>query len=119
MLLNEFYTFQDAQQGENTFSCKVVFNQSHDIFKGHFPDQPVVPGVCMMEMVKELLEELFGFSLWLRKAGNVKFLQLITPDVEPVININWAKNEEGYYTVKAAFLNEAATLFKLDGNYEY
>ncbi|MEJ0079486.1 MAG: hypothetical protein WDM78_00620 [Puia sp.] len=25
------------------------------IFSGHFPGQPVLPGVCMMEMVAEVL----------------------------------------------------------------
>lgn len=70
----------------------------------------------MMEIVKELLQQHLGRSLMLRSAGNVKFLQLITPDVQPVISISWSDSGEGY-RVSAAFRSDMATLFKLDGLY--
>lgn len=112
--MNNFYTVKDEQQGENSFSCKVSFDASHDIFKGHFPEQPVVPGVCMMEIVRELLQKQTGKKLWLRHAGNMKFLQLITPEIEPTININWSEGNNGY-EVTASINNEAAVMFKLTG----
>lgn len=117
MLLNDFYTITDMQQGEGTFSCLALFNKAHDIFKGHFPAQPVVPGVCMMAMVKELLQQQVGTNLLLRHAGNVKFMQLITPEVQPAINITW-KRLEDVYNVTASFKSENADLFKLVGTYE-
>ncbi len=104
------------QQSDTGLSCRIVFDAAHDIFGGHFPGQPVVPGVCMMEIVKELMQQMLGSTLMMRAAGNVKFLGLITPDVQPVININWKQTDEGY-KVNAAFKNEAAFLFKLDGHY--
>ena len=52
----------------------------------------------------------------LQNAGNVKFLQLITPDTQPVINISWKESEDGY-TVNASFKLESSFLFKLDGKY--
>ncbi len=117
MLMNDFYKIEYIQRDPNSVSCKVSFNTQHDIFKGHFPSQPVVPGVCMMEMVKELLEQQTDEALWLRDAGNVKFLQLITPDVSPIINISWQKNKQGY-EVNASFKNEVSDLFKLTGKFE-
>lgn len=117
MLMNDFYTIEYLQREPNSFSCKVAFNLHHDIFKGHFPGQPVVPGVCMMEMVKELLEQQTDKFLWLRNAGMVKFLQLITPDVQPLINVSWKKEGMGY-NVNASFQNDTADLFKLTGKYE-
>jgi 3-hydroxyacyl-[acyl-carrier-protein] dehydratase len=117
MLMNDFYTYRDAHNGDHSFSCKIIFNSQHDIFKGHFPGQPVVPGVCMMEMVKEFLQQVMGKELWLRNAGNVKFLQLITPDVQPVINISWKESDAGY-NVNASFKQDTSDLFKLSGNFE-
>jgi 3-hydroxyacyl-[acyl-carrier-protein] dehydratase len=117
MLMNDFYTIEHIKREPNSFSCKVAFNSHHDIFKGHFPGQPVVPGVCMMEMVKELLEQQVDKFLWMRNAAQVKFLQLITPDEQPVINVSW--NEDGdNYNVNASFNNNAAALFKLSGRFE-
>ena len=117
MLMNDFYTYRDAHKEDGSFSCQVAFNKEHDIFKGHFPGQAVVPGVCMMEMVKEFLQQVMGKKLWLRNAGNVKFLQLITPDVQPVINISWKEYEMGY-NVNASFKTDASDLFKLQGSFE-
>lgn len=118
MLINDFYTTLDVQQGDNSYSCLVVFNAGHSIFNGHFPGHPVVPGVCMMEMVKELMQDILNIPLVLSNAGNVKFLQLITPDTQPAISLSWKQNENGSYKVNAAFKNEdAAILFKMDGNY--
>ena len=116
MLINDFYTTLDMQHGDNQYSCRIIFNAGHAIFSGHFPGQPVVPGVCMMEIVKELLQQKLCKSLVLRNAGNIKFLQLISPDVQPIININWKESDDGY-KVTAFFTNDAAILFKLDGNY--
>jgi 3-hydroxyacyl-[acyl-carrier-protein] dehydratase len=117
MLMNDFYSIEYLLREPNSISCKVAFNEQHDIFKGHFPGQPVVPGVCMMEMVKELLEQAVDKGLWLRNAGQVKFLQLITPDVQPLINLSWSAGGTGF-TVNASFKSETSDLFKLSGSFE-
>jgi len=117
MLMNDFYRIEYIQREPNSVSCRIVFNDQHDIFKGHFPSQPVVPGVCMMQMVKELLEAQTDRNLWLRNAGQVKFLQLITPDIQPMINISWQEDANGF-NVNANFQNDTAYLFKLSGSFE-
>ena len=116
MLMNDFYTCHEMQQGDNEITCRLVFNADHSIFKGHFPGQPVVPGVCMMEIVKELLQYKINKPLRLGKADNVKFLQLIVPGIEPGIKITWKENENGY-SVNAIFKTETASHFKLSGQY--
>lgn len=59
MLINDFYTTTNVQQNDADYSCLIVFNAGHSIFSGHFPGHPVVPGVCMMEIVKELMQGVF------------------------------------------------------------
>src|ERR1700679_214550 len=101
MLIDDFYSCADIVQQDNEYSCRIAFNAAHDIFKGHFPGNPVVPGVCTMEIVKELLQQQVSQPLMLRSTGNVKFLGLVTPDVEPVVKINWKADESGAgYSVK-------------------
>ena len=117
MLMNDFYSISDLVAGENNVTCTANFNPEHQIFNGHFPSQPVVPGVCMMQMVKELLQQQLGKELLLRSTGQVKFLQLITPDVQPVINISWKQERKGF-NVNASFKNDNGDLFKLSGSFE-
>lgn len=111
MLMNDFYTVHELQPSLDSLSCVVVFNSTHQIFEGHFPGQPVVPGVCMVQITKELLQQQLDKSLILRSTGQVKFLQLITPDVIPEVNISWKETDKGYL-VGASFKKDA-DLFKL------
>ncbi len=117
MLMNDFYTIEYIQRDPNSFSCKVAFNNQHDIFRDN-NGRAVVPGVCMMEMVKELLEQQTDQSLWMRNAGQVKMLEMVTADVSPIVNVSWQKEARGY-TVDASFKgNDLSDLFMLSGNFE-
>ena len=61
------------------YSISVSLDQNHEIFKGHFPGNPVLPGVCQVEIAKELAEEVLGCKCMLTQASQVKFLNLINP----------------------------------------
>ena len=116
MLLNDFYTCHDMANSDLSVNCTIEFNAGHAIFGGHFPGNPVVPGVCMMEIVKELLQEQVKEPLLLRKSGNIKFLQLITPGIKPTIKIEWKRSDDGY-VVKASMSQGEIIHFKFDGTY--
>lgn len=116
MLKNSFYTVHDLQSAPDSLTCQLSFNEQHPIFDGHFPQQPVVPGVCMIQIVKELLQEQLQQEVLLRQTGQVKFLQLITPDVRPQVTISWKPSTEGYI-VNANFKKDT-DLFKLSATME-
>ncbi len=113
----DFYRVHNLEQEEGRLTCGVSYNAAHPIFGGHFPGQPVVPGVCTMDMIKDLLEETFGKKLILRSTGQVKFLQLILPDVTPEVMVSWQEKEEGY-AVSADLKNAGKSIFKMNAVYE-
>jgi len=87
-ILTNFYTVQSIDRTENgNFTARIVLNKDHDIFKGHFPGNPVTPGVCMMQIVKELTEECTGTQLFLKSASNVKFMAIINPFETPELTL--------------------------------
>ena len=56
-MLDDFYTLnQIAPQGEGKYICRITLNPAHPIFAGHFPGNPITPGVCMLQIIKELTE---------------------------------------------------------------
>lgn len=116
MLKTDFYTVQELESTHESMSCSLVFNRAHAIFAGHFPGQPVVPGVCMIQIVRELLEQQFDKTLRLRSAAQVKFLRLITPDDEPMVHVDWKENA-GTYAVNARFKSDSE-IFKLSATFE-
>jgi len=97
----------------------ISIDPGHDIFNGHFPGQPVVPGVCMIQIVKELLEAQWGRSLLLQDAGQVKFLQLLQPIKDELleVHIGWKEPVNDTIAVTASFKKAAAAVFKLTGTF--
>ncbi|MEO6220781.1 MAG: 3-hydroxyacyl-ACP dehydratase, partial [Ginsengibacter sp.] len=79
MLLNDFFTISNLESHGQDIKVTLVINADHRIFEGHFPGQPVVPGVCMMQMVKEILEQVLEKSTNLFSASEMKFLAVINP----------------------------------------
>ena len=82
-LKNKMYTITDMEhEGERTrFSLNL--NAEHEIYGAHFPGEPVKPGVCLVQMAGELLEECLGRQL--KKAVNVKFLSPVSPVDTPSV----------------------------------
>jgi 3-hydroxyacyl-[acyl-carrier-protein] dehydratase len=89
MVLENFYEIKSKEAGEDsgTFDFQIKVNSSHPIFKGHFPDNPVMPGVCMMQIIKEITEEIIHSKLFMQKCANVKFMALINPEINPVLQL--------------------------------
>jgi 3-hydroxyacyl-[acyl-carrier-protein] dehydratase len=46
MLRHDFFTFTDLQTEGNIVKTDIKLNVTHPIFKGHFPSQAILPGVC-------------------------------------------------------------------------
>ncbi len=119
MLVNDFYTINSLKANEaGKVTAKVSFNAGHDIFKGHFPGMPVVPGVCLVKIVRELLEKQTRKAYQLRKADSIKFLQFVTP--EQVKNLNFEMTvtpvENQLRVVNTAYFN-GTIYFKFKGEY--
>lgn len=95
-ILTGFYTLDSYQKTENgNYIAQINLNKDHDIFKGHFPGNPVTPGVCMMQIVKELTEEFTGKKLFLKTASNVKFMAIINPFETPELTLQLDISENG------------------------
>ncbi len=88
-VLKDFYSLTKTEQQDNgSYIAYITLNKDHDIFKGHFPGNPVTPGVCMMQIVKDITEEILQKKLFLTSASNVKFVAIINPEETPDLKLN-------------------------------
>ena len=87
MLLNNLYTIQSLSETDNIIQATINLKSDHAIFNGHFPGQPVLPGVCMMEMVSEVLGVCLHGSYRISGGPLIKFLRMIDPRMNPLINL--------------------------------
>jgi len=115
MLRNEFYelkTLKPVGGSENEYEAFIRLNKDSAIFKGHFPGNPVVPGVCMVQILKELTSEITNTKLTMQSVSNIKFMALINPEVNPDIKFSIViKQENGTVQVKnACYFDETIAL---------
>jgi len=87
MLLNKLYkiTSLNAIADGSGFMAEIELDASHPVFKGHFPGNPILPGVCTVQIIRELLEQWLQKSLYMTKAGNIKYLGFINPVTMPLL----------------------------------
>lgn len=95
MLIKDFYKVLSIEQSENKYDAFVFIYREHDIFKGHFPDSPVMPGVCTMQIIKELTEQIVGKKLMMVQSNNIKFRAIINPRTHPKLLIQLTIKEDG------------------------
>ena len=82
MLLKDFYTVKVLENTtDSKYKVLITINEKHEVFQGHFPGNPIMPGVCMMQIIKELTEKITNSSLFMESLSNVKFMALINPEI--------------------------------------
>lgn len=117
ILAGDFYTIVSTANEADKIEAVLKINPEHAIFSGHFPGQPVVPGVCMMQIVKELLETATSRSLRLHTGLDLKFLSVIDPGKNNTIHTetNYSILASGDINVTARLFYNETTFFKFKG----
>lgn len=119
MLIEGLYTVLNFEKEEQTVNATVKLNPEHEVFKGHFPGNPVMPGVCMIQMIKELTEEATQMNLSLSVASNIKFMAIINPEKNDTIQLTIQISEvDGQIKVKNTVSFEETLALKLNATFK-
>jgi 3-hydroxyacyl-[acyl-carrier-protein] dehydratase len=88
MVLKDFYkVLSEEKITDSKYTITILVNEKHDVFKGHFPGNPIMPGVCMIQIIKELTEKITESTLMIQTLSNVKFMALINPEATPELRL--------------------------------
>jgi len=100
-LKNDFYLIKKIEQTEKGFDFIIELNSGHFIYQAHFPDNPITPGVCIIQIIKELAIEILQCELFLKKIHNVKFLNVINPleNKEVTFSVSLSPEEENAHKI--------------------
>lgn len=114
MLHNTFFKILKEEPAAGAVKALLSIDKDHAILKGHFPGQPVVPGVCMMQIIKELVERQTQRNLRLAGAENMKFLSVLDPGHHQEIeaSVSFSENN-GVISLNASLFSGSVTFFKL------
>jgi putative 3-hydroxymyristoyl/3-hydroxydecanoyl-(acyl carrier protein) dehydratase len=90
-LKNNLYKIISKEEVNSIFNYTVELNPSCVIYQAHFPGEPITPGVCIVQIGKEVIEDLLleqssaSRRLEIIKAKNIKFLSVISPNEMPIL----------------------------------
>jgi 3-hydroxyacyl-[acyl-carrier-protein] dehydratase len=127
MLMNDFYTVVDKTEEDIVIAdkdkpgIKIIFsvklNAGHPVYKGHFPGNPVVPGVCQVQMIKELSSLALNKEIILSYSDSIKFLSMIRPSETEILTLSLdiREKETDRWSLNAVISREDQVFLKFKG----
>lgn len=119
MLLNDFFKITNIQ-GDDKYTVSIELNPQHKIYEGHFPGNPITPGVCLTQMVKEIVEQIINKKLIMVTGDNLKFTAVLNPEVHPNVTmmLSFKTKENGLLQVDSSVSAGEASFFSFKGSFK-
>ena len=96
MGLENYYHIIDEKVEATSAVFLLELNANHPMYKGHFPEYPLLPGVVQVQLIQTLLEKSLRKNLSIISSKNIKFLGMINPNENTRIQVvlDWKQDEE-------------------------
>lgn len=111
---NKVFDIQRISSDGESFHYRAQINGNHSVFLGHFPQQPVVPGVCTLQMLKDCVADIILCPVKYDYVKECKFLSAIIPGehifLDVIIHVKRGGNE---VNVVAEVLADGIKMMKL------
>jgi 3-hydroxyacyl-[acyl-carrier-protein] dehydratase len=88
ILLQDFFEIISQEETGTKLNTVIKIKANHRIFDGHFPNRPITPGVCLMQITKEILMKKMQRELTMIESSNIKFMNPVIPDEYDNIGIS-------------------------------
>lgn len=119
ILKDSLYSIQSLATEEGAINAQLALDPEHPIFAGHFPGNPVTPGVVQVEMVQEILSVTLDKEVSLKSMANCKFLAVLNPNVHSSIGvkITTSNTEENTLRVSAQLFAQEVVFTKIQAEF--
>lgn len=117
LLENSFFRVLGVVRGEGlSATCHVALLPECKVYDGHFPGNPVCPGVCNMEMIKECACLVAGHVLRYSGIKQCRLTAIATPAVCPEVDVKVVLTErDGGYQIVGSIADDGQTYMSLKG----
>lgn len=110
------YTIQNIiNNSEKTIQANVLINASSNVFNGHFPGRPILPGVYHLYITMNILKKFYDSNMTFNACANIKFLNYIDPNLVTILNYDiYIKNiNDSSYTLNVIVKNDQTVFCKM------
>lgn len=87
----------------------------HPSLAGHFPGQPIVPGVVLLDSVLAAIQAAHGEQWRLHSIVSTKFLRAVTPATPLALSVSFAAANDTQW--KARFVGQHSGATVLEGSF--
>jgi len=78
--LGKWYSLTNIKRSSsNEILADAIVSGKSPWFSGHFPGEPILPGVALLGMVFDAIKQAFGKNLKISRVKRVKFKKIIKP----------------------------------------
>ena len=120
ILQDNLYTIVSQQKENGLDTFRIRLHPEWPIYKAHFPGHPITPGVCIVQMVQELLQECLHRKVILQKAKHIKYVSIISPKEVTDLTVTFSKIEtlpDGNLKVQAQITKNETLYTKLSATF--
>ena len=95
---------RDRRRSEETGEelCTLDFDPGFPGFDGHFPGNPIVPGVCLIAAARVFAEEVLGLPLEVAEIRQCRFRRPVQAGERAEVHLRIAEPEPGVRQVQAS-----------------
>lgn len=114
-IVNDFYTLASESIKDEVSVFEIELDASHPVYKGHFPDHPIVPGVFQLEILKDCAGRIVEQPLFFSRITSCKFVSPILPadNKHLTIELSVSGREDSAYDLQGVIRNEKDTFLKI------
>lgn len=95
----------------NTIEADASIGPDSLWFNGHFPDEPILPGIALLSMVVQTIKQYEhekGNRIKISELKRVRFRQIVHPGDSILLSITKENDKDFLYTFKLIVNNEVA-----------
>jgi len=120
MLKDTFYTLNQLHRADDLLTAAISIDPKHPIFAGHFPGNPITPGVVLLEIIKEILLIHVGRPIRLRSIDQCKFLTILSPEKDPDLTaeIKFLPADSGIIKISCMLRTESTRFLQVQSQYQ-
>ena len=120
MLSGNLYTYRLTAREEDRIDARLQIDCNHPLYLGHFPGFAITPGVCQIQMIKEILEGELGQALMLSSARQIKFTAVHEPGKETEMDASISFSQAGgLLDVSAQLKSKKKVFLKFKGEFRF
>jgi len=94
-MATDLYSLTGRTDFEGGAEFTVRLNPDCEIFRGHFPGHPILPGVCSVQLIRECAEVYAGKKLGIKRIRCCRFTSPIRPDEVTELRVRLTLDGDG------------------------